>query len=90
METSFDLTPIFQYDSILESELENIRKEWGMGYYTEMQYLDAFYTVMVKSLNRLDNDEVPYNVYCIVQDICEHIEKESLRVVESIRLYKNI
>lgn len=90
METSFDLTPVFQYDSKLESELENIRTEWGVGFYTEIQYLDALHTVMMKSLNRLDDVEVPYNVYSIVSDICDHIEQEALRIVESIRLYKNI
>lgn len=90
METSFDLTPVFQYDSQLESELENIRKEWGMGYYTEMQYLTAFHELMTKSANRLNDDEVPYNVYSIVSNICNHIEQEALRIVESIRLFKNI
>lgn len=90
METSFDLTPVFQYDSLLESELENIRTEWGMGFYTEMQYLDAFYTVMTKSWKRLDDVEVPYNVYSIVSDICKHIEQEALAIVESTRLFKNL
>lgn len=87
---SFNLTPVFQYDSKLESELENIRKEWGMGYYTEMQYLDAFHTVMVESQKRLDDIEVPYNVYSIVSGVCNYIEQEALRIVESVRLYKNI
>jgi hypothetical protein len=90
METSFDLTPVFQYDSKLESELENIRKEWGMGYYTEMQYLYAFHSTMLESLSRLNDVEAPDNVHSIVWDICRHIEQEALRIVESIRLFKNI
>lgn len=90
METSFDLTPVFQYDSKLESELEHIRQEWGMGYYTEMQYLNAFHSIMLESLSRLRDVEAPDNVQSIVWDIFRHIDREALRIVESIRLFKNI